>query len=56
MVDTIIKLQNIIDNGILNTAIGKITLADLREYFWYTYKDEYRLGLISYAEYSKHGY
>ena len=35
---------------------GKITLADLRNYFWYTYKDEYRLGLISYAEYSKHEY
>ena len=35
---------------------GKITLADLRKHFWYTYKDEYRLGLISYAEYSKHGY
>ena len=37
-------------------ASGKITLADLRKYFWYTYKDEYRLGLISYAEYSKHEY
>lgn len=35
---------------------GKITLADLRNYFWYTYKDEYRLGLISYAEYLKHEY
>ena len=35
---------------------GKITLADLRNHFWYTYKDEYRLGLISYAEYSKHEY
>ena len=35
---------------------GKITLADLRKHFWYTYKDEYRLGLISYAEYSKHEY
>ena len=33
---------------------GKITLSDLRKYFWHTYKDEYRLGLISYAEYSKH--
>lgn len=39
-----------------NLTSGKITLADLRNYFWYTYKDEYRLGLISYAEYSKHGY
>ena len=35
---------------------GKITLADLRKHFWYTYKDEYRLGLIDYAEYSKHEY
>lgn len=34
----------------------KITLADLRNYFWNTYKDECRLGLISYAEYSKHEY
>ena len=36
---------------------GKITLADLKDHFWNTHKDEYRLGLISYAEYfAKHEY
>lgn len=32
---------------------GKITLANLKDHFWNTYEDEYRLGLIDYAEYSK---
>lgn len=35
---------------------GKITLADLKDHFWNTHKDEYRLGLIDYAEYSKYKY
>ena len=49
IIDDVIQIFDDLTNG-------KISLADLRKHFWYTDKDEYRLGLISYAEYSKHGY